>query len=239
MAHDSTMTFSRDESSRRTSSSRTRTLIILFVLVVVLQFGYPIAQYGELWTAFYMVLYAAMLGFGILSVRAENEMVLPMVVVTIIFLVAGTWFSVAQESTTATVAMLISVALSMGALIFALLRFVFRRGKAQGLDVVIAATTAYLIMGGLFAASLTLLEIAVPGSFADPQAEGAVLTWQQMLYYSYVSLSTLGYGDVLPVTPWARSLGSLVAITGTLYLTIVVARLVGIWSSNTAEISPE
>lgn len=111
------------------------------------------------------------------------------------------------------------------------MRFVFRRGTVPGIDLVLAAITAYLILGGLAAASFTLLEIAAPGSFEDPQADGP-LTWQQMLYYSYVTVATLGYGDMLPVTPWARSLGSLLSIVGTLYLTVVVARLVGIWSSD-------
>ncbi|MGB3684271.1 MAG: ion channel [Ornithinimicrobium sp.] len=217
---------------------RTKTLSALLLIVVVLQFGYPITGYGAWWTVAYMVLYAAMLGFGILSVHVEDEVVAPMVAVTAIFLVAGTWFSLAQESTTATVAMLTSVALSMAALIFALLRFVFKRSSAPGFDLVLAATTAYLVIGGFFAATMTLLEIAVPGSFADPQGQGQVMRWEQLLYYSYVSLSTLGYGDILPTTSWARAYGSFVAVVGTLFLTIVVARLVGIWSSVPTQTSP-
>lgn len=213
---------------------RTPTLAVLLAAVTALQFGYPITGYGEGWTAAYMVLYAAMLGFGILSVRVEGEAIAPMVAVTSIFLVTGTWFSFAQQSTAATVAMLTSVALSMAALVFAMLRFVFRRSDAPGVDLILAAVTAYLVMGGFFAATFTLLEIAEPGSFDDPQA-GGTLSWQQMLYYSYVTLATLGYGDLLPVTPWARSLGSMVAVLGTLYLTVVVARLVGIWASSRTE----
>lgn len=211
---------------------RTRTLAALLLIVVVLQFGYPITGYGPTWTAAYMVLYAAMMGFGILSVRVEGEVVAPMVAATAIFLVAGTWFSLAQNNTTATVAMLTSVALSMAALIFALLRFVFKRSDAPGFDLVLAATTAYLVIGGFFAATMTLMEIAAPGSFADPQSEDQVMRWEQLLYYAYVSLSTLGYGDILPITPWARAFGSFIAVVGTLYLTIVVARLVGIWSTT-------
>lgn len=219
----------------RARPGRTRTLAALLAAAVVLQFGYPVTGYGALWTAAYMLGYAVMLAVGIVVVRDEGQHVAPMVAVTGVFLVCGTWFAVAQDSTTATAAMLTSVVLAMGTLIFALLRFVFRRSRAAGLDLVLASVTAYLVLGGLFAAGFALLELAAPGSFADPQSGGGPLTWQGTLYYAYVTLATLGYGDVLPVTPWARSLGSFVAVVGTLYLTVVVARLVGIWSSTPSD----
>lgn len=213
---------------------RTTALAGLLTFATVLQFGYPVTEYGELWMAGYMVLYAGMLAFGISCVHSEHETVVPLISLTAIFLVTGTWFSLAQDSTAATVAMLISVAASMAALVFALMRFIFGRGHhATGVELVMAAITAYLIMGGFFAATFTLLEIAQPGSFVDPQTDDP-LGWQQLLYYAYVSLATLGYGDILPVTPWARSYGSLVAVIGTLYLAVVVARLVSIWSSRLA-----
>ncbi|WP_200837483.1 potassium channel family protein [Ruania rhizosphaerae] len=226
----------REGSGRRSGSAR---VAILLGCVVLLQFGYPITTLGPGLAVVYMVLYAVMLGFGILTVRDEGQHVGPMVAVTGIFLVCGAWFSVKQDSTTATVAMLISVALSMAALIYGLLRFVFRRRSAPGLDLVLVAVTAYLVLGGFFGASFALLEVFAPGSFTDPQGDGGPLGWHQTLYYSYVTLATLGYGDVLPVSPWARSLGSFMAVVGTLYLTVVVARLVGIWSSAPADLTQD
>ena len=49
-----------------------------------------------------------------------------------------------------------------------------------------------------------------------------------MLYYSFVTLTTLGYGDVVPILPAARSMATLEALMGQLYLVIVVARLVAL-----------
>jgi hypothetical protein len=49
-----------------------------------------------------------------------------------------------------------------------------------------------------------------------------------VLYFSFVTLTTLGYGDVVPTSPVTRTLASLEAITGQLYLTVLVARLVGL-----------
>jgi voltage-gated potassium channel Kch len=50
-----------------------------------------------------------------------------------------------------------------------------------------------------------------------------------MEYFSYVTLTTLGYGDITPILPAARSVTILEAILGQLYLTIVLARLVGLY----------
>ena len=57
--------------------------------------------------------------------------------------------------------------------------------------------------------------------------EGA-RTGAEMVYYSFVTLTTLGYGDIVPVSPSARALATLEALTGQLYLTVLVARLVGL-----------
>ena len=63
-----------------------------------------------------------------------------------------------------------------------------------------------------------------PGAFSESlsAADGA----RAFLYFSFVTLTTVGYGDILPVHPAARSLAMLEAVTGPLYLAILVARLV-------------
>ena len=61
---------------------------------------------------------------------------------------------------------------------------------------------------------------------------GEFFPWQSFIYYSYATLTTLGYGDILPVTMWARSMASLEAIVGVMYITVIMARLVGLYSSE-------
>lgn len=60
-----------------------------------------------------------------------------------------------------------------------------------------------------------------------------VINWHDLSYYSFVTLTTLGYGDITPVAPVARSLAYLEAIVGQVYLTIIIARLVGLYISGT------
>jgi hypothetical protein len=85
---------------------------------------------------------------------------------------------------------------------------------------------AYLLLGVLWAHAYALLHSLRADAFSGVRsaADGP----RAFLYYSFVTLTTVGYGDVLPVHPAARSLAMLEAVTGPLYLAILVARLVSL-----------
>jgi hypothetical protein len=70
-----------------------------------------------------------------------------------------------------------------------------------------------------------------PGSFSIPEIQG-ISTSRHFLYYSFVTITTLGYGDITPVTSLARSLSTLEAVIGQLYLVVQVAWLVGVHVSQ-------
>jgi hypothetical protein len=88
------------------------------------------------------------------------------------------------------------------------------------------AVAAYLLLGVIWAHAYALVELLRPGSFAGPvsPADGP----RAFFYFSFVTLATLGYGDVLPLHPAARSLAALEAVAGTLYLAILLGRLVSL-----------
>jgi hypothetical protein len=90
---------------------------------------------------------------------------------------------------------------------------------------IFGALSVYLIFGVVWGLSFMLQDFLVPGSFR--YGEG-VRTSAEMVYFSFVTLTTLGYGDIVPVSPSARALATLEALTGQLYLTVLVARLVGL-----------
>lgn len=111
---------------------------------------------------------------------------------------------------------------------FAILSHVLRQ-RAVTADMIYGAACAYLLLGVIWGSIFSLLEFVQPGSFTivgsvAMEARDLVAT---MLYYSYVTLTTLGYGDLVPVTPPARSLSVLEAVLGQLYLAVLIARLVG------------
>ena len=88
------------------------------------------------------------------------------------------------------------------------------------------AMASYLLLGVIWAHAYALLVQLRPGAFSGPvsAADGP----RAFLYFSFVTLATVGYGDVLPVHPVARSLAMLEAVTGSLYLATVIARLVSL-----------
>jgi hypothetical protein len=87
------------------------------------------------------------------------------------------------------------------------------------------AVTVYLLLALAFTAAGTGLELLDQGSFSS--TDGDPRTYRTMQYFSLVTIATLGYGDVLPVSPAARSLATLEAVVGQVYLVTIVARLVG------------
>src|SRR5262245_25353603 len=101
-------------------------------------------------------------------------------------------------------------------------------------DTVAGAICFYLLLGVIWALIYALVELAHPGSFVDggrpvsSATGGHRLLVPELLYLSLVTLSTLGYGDILPVTPQARMLAAIEAIIGPLYLAVLIARLVSL-----------
>ena len=81
-----------------------------------------------------------------------------------------------------------------------------------------------------------LVETIQPGSFfiRPEQNLDGILSQADFIYYSFATLTTLGYGDITPATSHVRSLAILEAVTGTLYIAVLIARLVGLYGSNTA-----
>ncbi len=92
------------------------------------------------------------------------------------------------------------------------------------------ALCTYVLLGSvwtLFYAPVAKLD---PQAFSQPITEGD--GGATLIYFSFVTLTTLGYGDISPVSPLARSLAILEALTGTLFLAVLISRLVGAYSSQ-------
>lgn len=203
-------------------------LWLLLGSLVILQFGYPVTEAGATWTVLYLVIYGGMIAYGVRIVRPDPRRNWPIAAASLALILGGSWFAVQQDSAAATSAMLAGVGLLQFALLVTLLsRLVAPPADARTLDLLLVAICAYLLLGGVFGVAASLFEIGVPGSFVDNSAAGPV-TWQTLFYGSYVTLATLGYGDVVPVEAWPRALWSFEAVAGTLFLAVVIARLVGV-----------
>jgi len=106
------------------------------------------------------------------------------------------------------------------------LRRVLLSSGAITLNRVVGALCLYLLLGVIWAIMFEFVELARPGAF-DYHGQQVGEPIEQMLYYSFVTLTTLGYGDIAPIDPVARTLSYLEAVIGHLYVAVLVAGLVG------------
>jgi hypothetical protein len=105
------------------------------------------------------------------------------------------------------------------------------RQRDVTVDTILGAIVTYLLAATAFAMVFQIIEIRNPGSFSglpdgvygDPTELGAV-----MLFYSFVCVTTMGYGDIVPVSELARPISVLAGVFGQLYLAVMIARLVGL-----------
>lgn len=123
-----------------------------------------------------------------------------------------------------------------------ILRDVLRRGRV-GEAKITGAVCVYLLLGLVWGLLFGLLHTLEPGSLSLPVEADARQTQSlgiepTFVYFSFVTLTTLGYGDVLPVTPRAQTLAWTEAVVGQLFLAILIGRLVGLAVSRETGESP-
>ncbi len=106
-----------------------------------------------------------------------------------------------------------------------ILLFIMRQTEIT-IEIIKAAMSAYFLIGLMWSFVYLAIEVLRPGSFQV--ASGTTLNHDQFIYFSFVTLTTVGYGDVTPISNGARSLAILEAVMGQFYLAVTVARLVSI-----------
>ena len=96
----------------------------------------------------------------------------------------------------------------------------------------VGAICVFLLLGMIWAFAYSLLELAVPDSFGGLSADRTPGFDSGWLYFSFVTLTTLGYGDITPATGIARTLSYMQAVAGQFYVAVLVAGLVSAYISD-------
>lgn len=199
--------------------------VALFTLLPLLQ-GYEISEH------IIRILFAMALAFSLSSV-ANHPVVLAIALFLALPHFIVDWGFNFDNSRMAQIIKFASLAGFYSYVIFFFGRNIFS-ARVVNANTILGAVCVYLFIGTIWAALYTLVEYISPGSFAGLRPIYATSTeaiqiesqFLDLLYYSYITLTTLGYGNVYPSSHIANSLSSAEAIVGQLYLTVLIARLI-------------
>ena len=199
-----------------------RSLSIVFLLLLFLIFVFsPFLDKAQNEHVLIKISYSAILLTGILSVTRQKKYVFAAIILACIAF-AVNWISVIAPSRTVLIVNDSAQILFNSFFAIAILIRTFMPGditfqRIQGSIVV------YLLIGLIFSGVFRLIYVSEgASSFNNIVSDGS----PGFLYYSFITLTTVGYGDITPVHPFARSFANLEALLGQLYPAILIARLV-------------
>jgi len=123
--------------------------------------------------------------------------------------------------------------LFIGFVVLQFLRFIVRAPRVD-FEVLCAGIATYLMLGLFWSFAYILVDRLVPDSFVFTvgPVSGHSMNNFNALYFSFTTLSTVGYGDIIPVSGVARMLAMAEAVFGMFYVTLLIARLVSLYSVN-------
>ncbi|MFO0829462.1 MAG: potassium channel family protein [Phycisphaerales bacterium] len=119
-----------------------------------------------------------------------------------------------------------------GFVVARLLAFIVR-AKHVDANVLCAGLSGFLMLGLLWMPPYLAVARADPQAFIIPTAPGAPVTFDgfSAYYFSFITLCTVGYGDIVPVAPLARALAVMEGITGLFYMAVMISRLVAMYTT--------
>jgi hypothetical protein len=147
--------------------------------------------------------------------------------------IAGRWISYFRPDLVPPPVFLTAGLVLIGFVVATLLRFVFRAPSVNS-EVLCASISAYLMLGIIWTIAYWLVDQLTPGGAFAFNTTGDTQSMRgfNAFYFSFITLSTVGYGDITPVSKVARMLAALEAMTGLLYVAVLIARLVALYSSS-------
>ena len=200
---------------------------MLVFLCLAIFVGTPLLAAGAVGETLFDVLFGLLLVSGVVTIGRRRLLTIAATALTLAALVLR-WASFARPDSAAGIW---SDALSIVllALLASLVLYrVLGEGEVTGYRIQ-GAIVVYLLMGLMWSAAYQLVHGLVPSAFnLGPGASSGRAVTSALVYYSFITLTSTGYGDITPLHPVARSLAISEALTGQLYLAILIARLVSL-----------
>lgn len=215
-------------------------MLVFLCCLIMLLVCFPFIQE---WYANYLglveIFFTLLLTSGIYVISRDPQAFMLAFLIAVLSMIIM-WFNIFLSSTTLLV---IGVLLQITFFIITIVTILSHISAYQKVnaDTIYGAISAYLLIGIIWAMIYTILEITMPGSFKlshtlihnNAFLAGHRFYFSQFIYFSFITLTTLGYGDITPLSLASRGFASLEAIMGQLYIAVLIARLVGLHISHT------
>jgi len=175
-------------------------------------------------------LFSLVLLAGVVAV-ADRKRVMVIAIVLAIPAIAGRWINHFRPDLIPPAVFLVAGLILIAFVVGNLLLFVFR-APSVNTEVLCASISAYLMLGLMWTMAYWLVDQLTPGgAFAFNTITGKQsMKGFNAFYFSFITLSTVGYGDITPVSKMARWLAAMEAMTGLLYVAVLISRLVSLYS---------
>jgi len=216
------------EMVRRPLKSRRFSAVELLIALALLFFFFPFVEEVQGGDLIVSLLLSLVLLSAVLAV-SDRRSVLLIALVLAIPAIAGRWINHFRPDLVHPAVFLTAALVLVAFVVVNLLRFVWR-APSVNIEVLCASISAYLMLGLMWTMAYWLVDQLTPGAFAF-NAGPRSMNGFNGFYFSFITLSTVGYGDITPVSRIARWLAAMEAMTGLLYVAILISRLVGLYSS--------
>src|SRR6476661_3723838 len=201
----------------------------LLVALVLLFVFFPFVEEVKGGDVIVSILLSLVLLSAVLAV-ADRKGVFFIALVLAIPAIAGRWINHFWPDLVSPPVFLIAGLALIAFVVANLLRFVLR-APSVNTEVLCASISAYLMLGLLWTVAYWLVALVNPNAFSFNTGPKETMGGFNAFYFSFITLSTVGYGDITPVSRIARWLAATEAMVGLLYVTVLIARLVSLYST--------
>lgn len=215
---------------KRVRFRRFSTVQLLIVLAALL-ISAPFVEELEGGHLILSVLFSLVLIAAVFAV-ADRKRTLAIALVLAIPAITARWISHFRPDLVHPFVFLVCALALLAFVIGHLLQFVLR-APVVTVEVLCASIAAYLMLGLMWTVAYWLVDQLTPGGAFSFNTERGVHSMNGFtgFYFSFITLSTVGYGDITPVSRAARWLAAMEAMIGLLYVAVLIARLVSLYSS--------